>query len=326
MAIDRKAPSSEPLLRVGVSSCLLGEEVRWNGGHKRDSYLLGTLAEYVEWVPVCPEVEIGLGTPREPIRLVDQDGQLLLVGSDSGSDHTQPMVDWSRRYMLGLPELNLHGYILKKDSPSCGLFRVKVYGEGPIPERSGQGLFARELVQAFPLLPVEEEGRLNDPALRENFIRRLFTYRRWVELLEADPSPSGLIAFHSAHKLTMLAQSPEHYKRMGQLVARAGVLPWDELSAQYGELLMTGMSQASSRGKHVNVMQHLMGFVKDQIDGDDKSELLSLMRDYQAGLVPLIVPLTLLKHLLRRSEVPEWVYEQVYLNPFPKELSLLNHV
>lgn len=315
-----------PPLRIGVSACLLGQDVRWNGGHKRDSYLLGTLDPYVQWIPVCPEVEIGLGTPRETIRLVDEGGDIFLRGTKSGSDHTDEMNSWSRDRVQHLAGMNLHGFILKKDSPTCGLFRVKVYRENSMPERVGRGLFAEQLVKQLPILPMEEEGRLRDPGLRENFIRRLFTYQRWTELLATDPSPAGLIRFHTAHKLTLLANSPDHYKRLGQLVAQAGKLPGGELSIAYGQLLMEGLSKPSSRGKHVNVLQHLLGFVKDELDDGDKHELLGVIEDYRQGMVPLIVPLTLMRHHLRRADTPDWVHQQVYLNPYPKELALLSHV
>jgi uncharacterized protein YbgA (DUF1722 family) len=217
-----------------------------------------------------------------------------------------------------------HSY--KKDSPSSGLFRVKVYGEHGMAARTGTGLFPRELMRRFPLLPLEEEGRLNDLPLRESFIERIFAYYRWTELLEEDPTPGGLVRFHTAHKLTLMAHSPKYYTELGRLVARAGTIPWQELSATYGALFMEGLALLGTRRKHVNVLQHLMGYLKKDLSGDDKQELLGLIEDYRNELVPLIVPLTLLKHHLRRNPVPEWVWQQVYLNPYPKELMLRKHV
>jgi uncharacterized protein YbgA (DUF1722 family) len=214
----------------------------------------------------------------------------------------------------------------KKDSPSSGLFRVKVYNEHGMAQRNGTGMFPREVMNRFPLLPLEEEGRLNDMPLRENFIERVFAYYRWTKMLEEEPTPGGLVKFHTAHKLTLMAHSPKHYTEMGRLVADAGKRDWDELTAEHGAQLMEGLAVMGSRGKHVNVLQHLMGFLKNQLSSEDKQELLGLIEDYRQGLVPLIVPLTLLKHHLNRDPVPDWVHQQVYLHPYPKELMLRNHV
>jgi len=193
-------------------------------------------------------------------------------------------------------------------------------------QRIGTGMFPRAVMNRFPLLPLEEEGRLNDMPLRENFIERVFAYYRWTQMLEQEPTPGGLVKFHTAHKLTLMAHSPAHYQEMGRLVAQAGTLDWDELTAVYGGMLMEGLGVMGTRGKHVNVLQHLMGFLKDHLTSEDKQELLGLIEDYRQGLLPLIVPLTLLKHHLSRYPVPEWVHQQVYLNPYPKELMLRNHV
>jgi uncharacterized protein YbgA (DUF1722 family) len=211
---------------------------------------------------------------------------------------------------------------------------VKVYNEHGMAQRNGAGMFPREVMNRFPLLPLEEEGRLNDMPLRENFIERVFAYYRWTELLKTDPTPGGLVRFHTAQKLTLMAHSPRHYTEMGRLVARAGTIPWEQLSATYGTMLMDGLALLGTRRKHVNVLQHLMGYLKRDLLPEDKQELLALIEDYRNELVPLIVPLTLLKHHLNRYPVPpalagrpgEWVHQQVYLNPYPKELMLRNHV
>jgi uncharacterized protein YbgA (DUF1722 family) len=195
-----------------------------------------------------------------------------------------------------------------------------------MPRRVGTGMFPRALKQQLPLLPMEEEGRLNDLPLRENFIDRIFAYHRWLEMLDQRPAPAGLVAFHTAHKLTLMAHSPAHYQEMGRLVARAGTEPWDELIAAYGRMLMDGLAVLGTRGKHANVLQHLMGFLKDQLPADDKQELLAVIEEYRQGMIPLIVPLTLLKHHIRRCSTPDWLLCQVYLNPYPKELMLRNHV
>ena len=218
----------------------------------------------------------------------------------------------------------VHSYQSK--SPSSGLFRVRVYDEHGNPSRTGTGIFPRAVMRRFPLLPLEEEGRLNDLPLRENFIERVFAYYRWTEMLRNEPTPGWLVRFHTANKLTLMAHSIKHYQELGRLVAQAGSLPWEELIAAYGPKLMEGLALLGTRRKHVNVLQHLMGYLKKELSSEDKQELLGLIEDYRQELVPLIVPLTLLRHHLRRHRVPEWVHQQVYLNPYPKELMLQNHV
>jgi uncharacterized protein YbgA (DUF1722 family)/uncharacterized protein YbbK (DUF523 family) len=323
--IEQKGPI-EPVLRLGISTCLLGEPVRYDGGHKLDRFLVHTLGQYVEWVPVCPEVEMGLPTPREPIHLEGDAEDPRLVSIKTREDLTERMQAWARARVEELAKVGLHGFVFKKDSPSSGLFRVKVYNEHGMAERNGIGMFPRQVMNRFPLLPLEEEGRLNDMPLRENFVERVFAYYRWTKMLEEEPTPGGLVKFHTAHKLTLMAHSPKHYSEMGRLVADAGKRDWDELTAEYGAMLMEGLGVLGTRGKHVNVLQHLMGYLKNHLSSEDKQELLSLIEDYRQGLLPLIVPLTLLKHHLNRHPVPEWVHQQVYLHPYPKELMLRNHV
>jgi uncharacterized protein YbgA (DUF1722 family)/uncharacterized protein YbbK (DUF523 family) len=316
----------EPLIRLGISTCLLGENVRYDGGHKLDRFLVHTLGRFVEWVPVCPEVEMGLPTPRESMRLVGDPESPRLVAPKSGIDYTDRMQAWAQERLDQLAAEDLHGFVFKKDSPSSGLFRVKVYNEHGMAQRTGTGIFPRALMQRFPLLPLEEEGRLNDMPLRENFIERVFAYYRWTEMLDREPTPGGLVKFHTAHKLTLMAHSPKHHQELGRLVAQAGTLPRDELIAAYGAKFMEGLALLGTRRKHVNVLQHLMGYLKNDLSSEDKQELLGLIEDYRQGLLPLIVPLTLLKHHLNRCQVPDWVHQQVYLNPYPKELMLRNHV
>jgi uncharacterized protein YbgA (DUF1722 family)/uncharacterized protein YbbK (DUF523 family) len=314
------------LIRLGISTCLLGENVRYDGGHKLDRFLVDTLGRYVEWVPVCPEVETGLSVPREAMRLVGDPEAPRLVTLKSGRDYTDRMQAWARERLEQLAETRIHGFVFKRGSPSSGLYRVKIYTEDGMPSRSGTGIFPREVMKRFPLLPLEEEGRLHDMHLRENFIDRVFAYYRWTDLLEENATPGGLVEFHTAHKLTLMAHDPAHYGEMGRLVAQAGSLRWEELTARYGQLLMEGLGVMTSPGKHANVLQHVMGFLKDRLSREDKAELLATIEDYRKGLLPLIVPLTLLKHHLRRHPVPDWVHQQVYLNPYPKELMLRNHV
>jgi uncharacterized protein YbgA (DUF1722 family)/uncharacterized protein YbbK (DUF523 family) len=326
MAKDNRDHLDKPVIRLGISTCLLGERVRYDGGHKLDRYLTGTLGQFFEWVPVCPEVEIGLPTPRESMRLVGDAKDPRLIAPKSGNDYTERMIAWAQGRLDELATMSLSGFVAKKDSPSSGVFRVKVYNEHGMAQRNGMGIFPHELMNRFPLLPIEEEGRLNDMPLRENFIERVFAYYRWTRMLDQAPTPDGLVKFHTAHKLTLMAHSPKHYTEMGRLVADAGKRDWDELTAEYGAKLMEGLGVMGTRGKHVNVLQHLMGYLKNHLTSEDKQELLSLIEDYRQELVPLIVPLTLLKHHLNRHPVPDWVHQQVYLHPYPKELMLRNHV
>jgi len=338
----RRVTADPADIRIGISACLLGEEVRYDGGHKHDRYLTGVLGPYVRFFPLCPEVEIGLGVPRPTIRLegdatASRFIEPRLVEPRSGADLTAKMNDWARGKMAEIASWDLHGYVLKKGSPSCGLFRVRVHDDkdvlgrhGPLGGdrggKHGRGLFAARLTEHFPLLPVEEEGRLNDPPLRESFVERLFVHERWKRFLAEDPTSAGLVDFHSRHKLTLMAHSPRHYQRLGQLTAVAGSRPWDELTADYAHGLAAALKVLATRGRHANALQHVMGFVKDDLAAADKAELVETIDDYRRGLLPLIVPITLLEHHLRRHEAPEWIRRQVYLHPYPKELMLRNHV
>jgi uncharacterized protein YbgA (DUF1722 family)/uncharacterized protein YbbK (DUF523 family) len=324
MTMERELPA-RPLIRVGISSCLLGNEVRYDGGHKRDRYITDTLGQFFEWVPVCPEVELGLGTPRETLRLVGSPQAPRLVFAKTQEDITQRMRTWSEARLAKLERLDLCGYILKADSPSCGMERVRVYGGNGMPNKTGTGIFARALMEGSPMLPVEEEGRLHDLGLRENFVERVFCYRRWRSLLAAGMSRGRLVAFHAAHKLLLMAHSSKHLAELGRLVAEAKGASAAALERTYGEQLMAGLRVKATTRKHVNVLQHVLGYFKRDLDAADKAEALAVLGDYARGLVPLIVPLTLLQHHLRRRPVP-YLSEQVYLNPHPKELMLRNHV
>lgn len=312
-------------IRVGISTCLLGEKVRFDGGHKRDAYLVETLGRYFEWVPVCPEVEMGLGTPRETLRLVGSPGSPRLVFRGTGEDITSGMQDWAKPRLDGLSREDLCGYILKSDSPSCGMERVRVYGSSGMPNKAGVGIYASALMERFPLLPLEEEGRLHDMRLRENFVERVFCYRRWRDLVAGGVTRGRLVAFHAAHKLLLLAHSPKHYQDLGRLVARAKDFSAKELESRYGDLFMAALRVKATTKRHANVLHHILGFLKRDLGARDKAELVELVADYSRGFVPLVVPLTLLKHHLARVEVP-YVGDQVYLNPHPKELMLRNHV
>jgi uncharacterized protein YbgA (DUF1722 family)/uncharacterized protein YbbK (DUF523 family) len=314
-----------PAVRIGVSSCLLGQKVRFDGGHKRDAFLVDTFGAFVEWVPVCPEVEAGMGLPREPIRLQRSGSDIRLVGVKSATDHTEMMTRYSTRRVEKLVREDLDGYILKKDSPSCGMERVKVYDAGGAPARSGRGVFAAALIAHFPLLPVEEEGRLSDPRLRDNFVERVFAYRRLRNLWSGRWTVRGLVEFHTAHKLTLLAHSPEAYEALGRLVAGATALPRAEVQARYEAGFMRGMATLATMRKHVNVLQHMLGYFRKALDEESRAELAQSIADYQKGLLPLIVPITLFRHHVRRCGV-SYLAGQTYLEPHPKELMLRNHV
>ena len=313
------------MIRIGISSCLLGEGVRFDGGHKRDAFLTETFGKFVEWVPVCPEVECGLGTPRESMRLVSEgDGVRLLTGKTL-VDLTDQMTRYSKRRVEELASEDLSGYVLKKDSPSCGLERVKIYGAHKIPVKSGRGLFAARLVERFPSLPVEEEGRLSDPRLRDNFVERVFAYWRLRQLFNGKWNVGALVSFHTAHKLILLAHSPVAYQSLGRLVAGARTVPAKELERRYTEAFMAALTAMATPRRHANVLQHMVGYFKDHLDGASKTELLAAIEDYRAGLVPLIVPITLLRHHVRVHDV-SYLAGQLYLEPHPKELMLRNHV
>ncbi len=316
----------QPKLLLGVSSCLLGNKVRFDAGHKEDSFLTRTLAQYAEFVPICPEVDIGLGTPRETIRLEGDPRNPRLVAPKSGRDLTDLMQTYSERRVWELTPLNLHGYILKSKSPSCGMVHVRLYQEGQQgASKNGVGIYAAALMRRFPTLPLEEEGRLNDSVLRENFVERLFARRRWLEFLGSAPTPAHLIRFHTRHKLALLAHSTEMYRELGKLTAGAGGVDFGPLLAEYERKFMETLKQKATPKKHANVLYHLSGYLKRAIDPEDKQELSSVIEDYRNGLVPLVVPTTLLKHHFRRHPVA-WVAEQTYLDPYPAELMLRNHV
>ena len=312
-------------IRLGVSACLLGDEVRYDGGHKRDAFLVDTLGPFVEWVPVCPEVEVGLGVPRPSLRLIGASVNPRLVVEKTGEDLTTRMERWASRRVAGLSELGLHGYVLKRGSPSCGLLRVRVYADGSQPAQVGRGLFAAALTAALPTLPVEEEGRLTDAGIRENFIERVFACARWRAFAAARPRVRDLIDFHAAHKFAILAHSPPAYATLGRLVAATGPRLAADALAAYGAGLMAALAVRATRGRHVNVLEHLAGFFKRQLTDDERAELAEVIAEYRRFLVPLVVPLTLIKHHVRRLNV-SYLAEQVYLTPHPRELMLRNHV
>lgn len=305
---------------------MLGQKVRYDGQHKRDDFLTEVLDPFTEWVPVCPELELGLGVPRPPIRLVGRVDSPRLVAEKGGADHTEAMEVFAEKRVAELARADLDGYVLKKSSPSCGMERVRVYpAKGGPPRREGVGAFARVLLERLPLLPVEEEGRLHDPALRESFVERVFAYSRWKAALAQGVTRGRLVAFHTAHKLALLAHSPAAYRRLGALVGRLSKGSIAAPVAEYGAGFMEALRVPATRGRHLNVLQHMLGYFRETLPPEDRKELEGIVADYGKGLVPLIVPLTLLRHHVRRQGV-EYLAGQTYLDPDPKELCLRNHV
>jgi uncharacterized protein YbgA (DUF1722 family)/uncharacterized protein YbbK (DUF523 family) len=311
-------------IRIASSSCLLGQEVRYNGAHKLNAYMTKSLSEYFEFVPFCPEVAIGLGIPRKPIRLVQGERGIRAVGIKNPElDVTDKLVTYGEEVVTKLQGIS--GYIFKKASPSCGIERVKVYNEAGNPVDSSAGIFAGTVMRLLPELPVEEEGRLMDPRLRENFIERVFVYRRWQELVEQGLTAATLVGFHTRHKFTILAHDEPAYRELGGVVANAGKGDIDSIASRYVGTLMAALKRMATPKTHANVLMHIMGFVKQHLDSADKAELLDVIDAYRLEQVPLIVPITLIKHYLRRHPDP-YMDQQYYLNPHPMELMLRNHI
>jgi uncharacterized protein YbgA (DUF1722 family)/uncharacterized protein YbbK (DUF523 family) len=312
---------------VAISRCLLGENVRYNGDHKHNRFCTGVLAEFFEFVPVCPEVEAGMPIPRKPIRLVMQpDAQIRALESDNAEmDVTADLSKQADQFVQD--KTPVAGFIATPNSPSCGLFGVKLYLPNGNPVNKTAGLFSARLQQLNPLLPMEEAGRLNDPGLRENFILRVYTYHRWQILNQEPLTARALVDFHTRHKYLLMAHHPAAYTTLGQLVAGAGQADIAALGKEYITVLMNALANPAPRQRHCNVLHHLMGYLKKLIDLRDKQELLNCIEDYRHGIVPLIVPLALLRHHLERwREQQQYLLNQVYLNPYPYQLGLRSQV
>jgi uncharacterized protein YbgA (DUF1722 family)/uncharacterized protein YbbK (DUF523 family) len=310
---------------IGISSCLLGNNVRYDGQHKLDRYLRDQLGRFVQFAPVCPEVECGLSIPREAMRLVEIGGEHRLMTQKTGIDHTDRMLKWAKEKLDELDQMNLCGFIFKTRSPSSGMRSVKVYKPGGGAGKTGVGLFARAFMERFPLLPVEDEGRLHDARLKENFIERIFVYKRWQELVEQGMTLKGLVEFHASHKLIIMAHSPKTLKELGALVAGGKKLKIEDLFEQYMGTLMGALKLIATTRKNTNVLQHVMGYFKKNLTADEKAELKTVIEQYHQGLIPLIVPVTLLNHYVRKYREP-YLARQYFLNPHPMELMLRNHV
>lgn len=312
-------------IKIGISSCLLGNEVRFDGQHKHDKFITGTLGHWCDFLAVCAEVECGLSIPREALRLVGSADKNKIMTNKNFVDITGQMQDWVKKRLEELDEEDLVAFIFKAKSPSCGMRSIKVYKEdGNIASYKGRGLFAEMFIKRFPLIPVEDEGRLHDPGIRENFIEKIFILQRWKETVR-ESSASALIDFHSRHKYTLMAHSPVKLRALGKLTAVAGSSDIEKLKDEYLEILLSALDDKKTVSKNTNVLQHIMGYFKKILDTDEKAELLEVIQKYQSGFVPIIVPLTLLNHYVRKYDQP-YLEQQWYLNPHPFEIGLLNHV
>ena len=317
---------SDDKIRVGISSCLLGELVRYDGNHKRDGYITDTLGKYFEWVSICPEADGGLGVPRPSLRYERIDGEVRLMQPQTNLDVTDKVAKFSKNRIKKLAKQNIYGYILKGRSPSCGMERIKVYrGHAVRPETNGVGIYAKELMASLPNLPVEEEGRLHDPVLRENWINRVFTYYSFHRSLFPRPSVGKLVQFHTRYKFTILPHCESTYRTLGRLVADAKQRPILEVVGEYETLLMGALKKKATPARQVNVMEHLVGFFKKQLEPKVREEIRKSIADYRAEIVPMIVPITLIKHYAEILGI-DYLTEQSYLNPHPKELSLRSKI
>ncbi|ACN17357.1 conserved hypothetical protein [Desulforapulum autotrophicum HRM2] len=313
----------EPI-KIGISSCLLGNKVRYDGGHSHDRFLTQTLGLFTEYVPVCPEVECGMPTPREAVRLVGDPENPRLMTQKTAVDKTDQMNVWIKGRLEELAREDLCGFIFRSKSPSSGLYRIRVYGEDGSITKNGTGLFARAFTKAFPRVPVEEAGRLNDPKLRESFIENIFSLQRWRKLCSQNMTLGGLVDFHTQNKLLILSHNQGLYRQMGKLVAHGKDVDIDQLFDMYEELLLKALSLQTTLKKNINVLQHILGYFKKDLSNDEKQELLTIIDKYRSGYVPLIVPITLIKHYVMKYDQP-WLKIQTYLNPHPFELKLRNY-
>ncbi|WP_422132707.1 YbgA family protein [Endozoicomonas sp. ALD040] len=318
-------PEPEKDIKLGISACLMGQKVRYDGGHKRSSFCMNTLSQYFHFEPVCPEVAIGLGTPREPIRLVGDIQKVRVVGTDHPDvDVTDQLTDYGYKKAKELTDIS--GYILMQKSPSCGMERVKVYHENGCPSGvSSAGAYAKALMAASPLLPVEEEGRLHDPVLRENFFTRVYAYHRWHNEVLNNPSHAAVVRFHSTHKYMIMAHNPSDYTALGKLVAKGGKLELESLLAQYFEEFMNTLKKRANRKSHTNTMLHILGYVKKTVDTKERNQFLKLVEEYRQGILPLVVPMTMLRHFIE-NHGNDYIREQTYLNPHPDQLGLRNQI
>jgi uncharacterized protein YbgA (DUF1722 family)/uncharacterized protein YbbK (DUF523 family) len=318
--------SQDQKIKIGISTCLLGERVRFDGGHKHDKYITTSLGQFFEWIAICPEVELGLGTPRPTLRFEMVGQQPRLMQPQTSLDITDAMAKYAEKKVTKLQKQEIYGYILKSRSPSCGLERIKVYrGHAIRPFTNGVGLYAQHLIKALPNLPIEDDGRLSDPVLRENWISRVFAYYAFHNEVFPRPSVGKLVKFHTKYKFTILSHCTTSYRAMGQLVATAKTAPIAEVCQEYETAFMTALKKRATAVKQVNVMEHMLGFFKKNLEPEVRKEILASIQDYRAGFVPLIVPITLIRHYAQIQGI-EYLMGQSYLSPHPKQLALLSHI
>lgn len=310
---------------VGISSCLLGEKVRFDSGHKRSLYITNSLSDYFDFRPFCPEVEIGLGIPREPIRLVriGDDPAIRCVGTRTDTlDVTEQLDNIATAQFDWIA--GMRGYIFKKDSPSCGMERVKVYRKNA-PSKDGVGIYANRILQQFRHLPTEEEGRLGDPVLRENFIKRVFIYDRWMRLTSASFAKQDIIDFHTRHKLIFMSHNQNLTREIGQFLADIGDYSAEEVATEYLQRMTKILKKPANRKNHTNVLKHIQGYLKRDLESDDRQEMAAVIEDYRLGRLPIIVPITLLRHHFRKCP-NDYIDRSFYMRPHPSELMLQNQL
>ena len=312
-------------IRIGVSACIAGEKVRWNNTDARDAYLTDTLAKYVEFVPLCPEIACGMGIPREKVRQVDCNGDVRLIGYESGDDLTEKMTNWTDRILPGLDKEDLCGFVLESRSPCCALMQGKIFSTTGNPPRRGAGFFAKLLMTHYPLLPVEASDRLQNPILRENFIRRVFVLKRWRELTAKGLNIGNLVDFHTRHKMMIRSHNLRGYRELGKLLGECSIFNADEIFDTYGTMLFRSLALKATPTKNAEILTHAMGYFKKQLNDGDAQELRTMIIAYKNGKIPLVIPLTLLNHYARKHQNP-YLMQQYFLNPHPSELKLLNHV
>jgi len=313
-------------MKIGISACLLGEKVRYDGQHKLDRFLRDELGPYVDWLPVCPESECGLGIPREAMRLIGKDTESArLFTNKTFVDKTDQMLEYTHPKLDELEHQKLRGFIFKTKSPTSGMRGVKIYTEAGMPSHRGAGIFAREFMKRFPNIPVEDEGRLHDAGIRENFIETIYVYDRWLTYLENDKSTAGLMDFHASHKYLLMSHSPVLLKGLGKIVAAINKQNHAESLDQYEKTLLEALHLKATSRKHTNVLHHIMGYFKKHLSMDEKAELIEVIERYRQNLIPLVVPLVLLQHYVRKYQEP-YLLKQWYLHPHPDELKLRNHV
>ena len=315
----------ENKVKIAISSCLMGNEVRFNGGHKRHSFLMNELSHFVDWRPFCPEVAIGLGVPRSTLRLVGDADSPRLIMPKTNEDYTEKMKAFATKLSDQLKDEGIHGIILKSASPSCGMRRVKVYNEKGLPSRDGVGVFAAEILKKFALTPVEEDGRMNDPMHRENFIFRVFVWKQWCELMESGLSMKKLYAFHTKHKYRLMAHSPSELKTLGNLLADKRTDTVANIAGQYIIKFMSVLSSPVNKKRHANSLFHISGYFKKHLSTDEKIELSKCIESYRNGIFPLILPLSFLNHYAKKYQV-NYLMDQSYLKPHPEQLKLMNAI